>query len=92
MEAIMKLRAKDGTLVVLTHHAKDRMADRGISLGMVKRALDSGKLVMSTKGKPQWVAEIDGGRSRLHLAVDVRGTKVVVPTMWVRGRMDTGVK
>ena len=88
----MKLRAKDGTLVVLTHHAKDRMADRGISLGMVKHALDSGELVMSTKGKPQWVAKIDGGRSRLHLAVDVRGTKVVVPTMWVRGRMDTGVK
>ena len=88
----MKLRAKDGTLVVLTHHAKVRMADRGISLGMVKHALDSGELVMSTKGKPQWVAKIDGGRSRLHLAVDVRGTKVVVPTMWVRGRMDTGVK
>jgi hypothetical protein len=88
----MKLRAKDGTLVVLTHHAKDRMADRGISLGMVKHAIDSGELVMSTKGKPQWVAKIDGGRSRLHLAIDVRGTKVVVPTMWVRGRMDTGVK
>ena len=88
----MKVRAKDGTLVVLTHHAKDRMADRGISLGMVKHAIDSGELVMSTKGKPQWVAKIDGGRSRLHLAIDVRGTKVVVPTMWVRGRMDTGVK
>lgn len=88
----MKLRAKDGTLVVLTHHAKDRMAARGISLEMVKHAIDSGELVMSTKGKPQWVAKIDGGRSRLHLAVDVRGTKVVVPTMWVRGRMDTGVK
>jgi hypothetical protein len=48
--------------------------------------------VMSTKGKPQWVAEIDGGRSRLHLAIAMRGTRVVVPTMWVRGRMDTGVK
>jgi hypothetical protein len=44
----MKVRAKDGTTVVLTHHAKERMAERG--------------------------------------------TKVVVPTMWVRGRMDNGVK
>jgi hypothetical protein len=68
------------------------MAARGISLEMVKHALDSGELVVSSKGKPQWVAKIDGGRSRLHLAIAVRGTKVVVPTMWVRGRMDTGVK
>ena len=88
----MKVRAKDGTLVVLTNHAKERMADRGISLEMVKHAMNNGKLVVSSKGKPQWVAEIDGGRSRLHLAVDVRGNKVVVPTLWVRGRMDNGVK
>ena len=88
----MKVRAKDGALVVLTHHAKQRMAERGINLEMVKHAVNNGELVVSTKGKPQWVAKIDGGRSRLHLAVDVRGTKVVVPTMWVRGRMDNGVK
>ena len=81
----MKVRAKDGTLVVLTHHAKERMAERGITLGMVKRAIDSGELVVSTKGKPQWVAKIDGGHSRLHLAVDVRGTKVVVPNTTVPG-------
>ena len=88
----MKVRAKDGTLVVLTHHAKERMAERGITLAMVKHAVNNGELVVSTKGKPQWVAKIDGGHSRLHLAVDVRGSKVVVPTMWVRGRMDNGVK
>lgn len=88
----MKVRAKDGALVVLTHHAKQRMAERGINLEMVKHAVNNGELVVSTKGKPQWVAKIDGGRSRLHLAVDVRGTKVVVPTLWVRGRMDNGVK
>ena len=88
----MKVRAKDGTSVVLTHHAKERMADRGISLEMVKHAINNGRLVVSSKGKPQWVAKIDGGRSQLHLAIAMRGTKVVVPTMWVRGRMDNGVK
>ena len=35
----MKVRAKDGTLVVLTHHAKERMAERGITLEMVKHAV-----------------------------------------------------
>ena len=59
---------------------------------MVRHAIDTGKLKVSTKGKPQWVAKVDGGRSRIHLALDVRGSKVVVPTIWVRGRMDTGVK
>ena len=88
----MKLKAKDGTTVVLTHHAKERMAERGISMDMVRHAIDTGKLKVSTKGKPQWVAKVDGGRSRIHLALDVRGSKVVVPTIWVRGRMDTGVK
>ena len=88
----MKLQARDGTTVVLTHHAKERMAERGISMDMVRHAIDTGKLKVSTKGKPQWVAKVDGGRSRIHLALDVRGSKVVVPTMWVRGRMDTGVK
>lgn len=88
----MKLQARDGTTVVLTHHAKERMAERGISMDMVRHAIDTGKLKVSTKGKPQWVAKVDGGRSRIHLALDVRGSKVVVPTIWVRGRMDTGVK
>jgi molybdopterin-guanine dinucleotide biosynthesis protein len=87
----MKLQAKDGTTVVLTHHARERMAERGIDLAMVKHAIDTGKLKVSTKGKPQWVAKIDGGRSRIHLALDVRGSKVIVPTLWVRGRLDTGV-
>ena len=88
----MKVRAKDGTLVVLTHQAKERMAERGITLDMVKHAINHGKLVVSTRGKPQWVAVIDGGKSRVHLAVDVRGGKVVVPSVWVRGRLDNGVK
>jgi hypothetical protein len=88
----MKLQARDGTTVVLTHHAKERMAERGISMDMVLHAIDTGELKVSTKGKPQWVAKVDGGHSRIHLALDVRDSKVVVPTIWVRGRMDTGVK
>jgi hypothetical protein len=88
----MKLTVKDGTTVVLTHHAKERMAERGISMDMVRHAIDTGELKVSTKGKPQWVAKVDGGHSRIHLALNVQGSKVVVPTIWVRGRMDSGAK
>lgn len=88
----MKVRADDGTLVALTKHAKVRMAERGITMDMVMHTINHGRLVVSAGGKPQWVAAIDEGASRIHLALDVQGSTVVVPTVWARGRLDNGVK
>ena len=60
-----RLKAADGTKVILTNHAIERAAEREISLELIQHTIDNGELVVSKgNGKPQWVATIDDGKSR----------------------------
>lgn len=79
------LKAADGTKVILTNHAKERAAERGMGLGLIQHTIDNGELVVSEGGKMQWHAAMHDGKSRSVLALDIRGGKVIVPTMWIRG-------
>jgi hypothetical protein len=86
----MKMKAKDGTTVILTKHALERAAERGMSKELIKHTIDSGELIVSKGGKPQWHAVMSDGKSRSVLAVDVRGGMVLIPSMWIRGPMAGG--
>lgn len=37
-------------IILLTKHAKERMAEKGISVGMIKEAISKGALVRQTGG------------------------------------------
>ena len=80
-----QLKAADGTTVILTNHAIERAAERGMGLELIQNTIDNGELVVSKGGKPQWHAVMHDGKSRSVLALDIRGGKVIIPTMWIRG-------
>ena len=86
----MKMQAKDGTTVILTKHALERAAERGMSKRLIQNTIDNGVLVISKGGKPQWHAVMSDGKSRSVLAVDVKGGAVLIPSMWIKGPMEGG--
>ncbi len=37
-------------IVLLTRHAKERMAEKGVSVGMIKEAISKGAVIRQTEG------------------------------------------
>jgi hypothetical protein len=74
--------------VIMTNHAKERMIERNITKAMIMTALQKG-----TRTRDDRVEfKFDNNRSTMMVGVKVATNKLIIKTVFIRGRLDNGVK
>lgn len=79
--------------VRIANHAKQRIAQRNISMSLIKQALKEGKLIKNDKGQNRVSFKFDNNQSTLMLGIELdrRQGGIVIVTAFIRGRLDNGV-
>ena len=78
--------------VEISKHAAERMQERNISKQLLMEGIQKGQLIENEKGQKRVKFKFDNNQSALMIGVVARNNKIVIQTVFIRGRLDNGVK